>query len=98
MPFYLLVIILVFGFLINFLILTQQVKSIRKGGRTINAIEIGLCSLYFGFLPVFFFFIYDEIREFNRKNHNILLISGIVSFVVDALVIFLLIYFNLVTF
>ncbi len=98
MPFYGLVIILVFGFLINFVLLTKQVKTIRNEGKPYGVIEVGLCSLFFGFISTWFFYIYKEIRDFDRENKYFLLIMSFVSLVVDALIIFLIIYFGLITF
>ena len=55
-------------------------------------------SIFCFLADLFFLIVYEEIRNYDRNNKHLILIGTLVSFAIDFIIIFLLIYFKVFTY
>ncbi len=95
-PFYVLVLIVIFGFIVNYLVMVRHVKNLREpDAKRFNKYEIAACGIFFGGPVLLFSYLFKEIRDEDIfENHYLYLISGIVLTIIQIVAIVLLVYFG----
>ncbi len=99
LDFYILVIIIMAGFLTNYMILLSIVKRVRNNDpKRLPTWEIIASGIFFGGPLMIFFYIFPEYREVDQEQKKAFLISGIILTILQILLVFLLLYFNVFKF
>lgn len=100
LPFYVLVLIIVFGFIVNYMVMVRHVKNLRDPEvKRFNKYEIAACGIFFGGPVLLFSYVFKEIRDEDMfDNHYLYLISGIVLTIIQIVAAVLLVYFDVFTF
>jgi hypothetical protein len=96
MNFYILVVIIIFGLLINYLIMVSHIRKLRNNGEGFKKGEILASAIFFGGPVLLLYNIYSDVRLDDEKHY--FLIFGIVYTILQALLVFLLIYFRVIIF
>jgi hypothetical protein len=94
--FYILVVIIMFGLLTNYLVMISHIRRLRNDGEGFKKGEILATTIFFGGPILLLYNIYQDVRDDDPKH--LYLIFGIVYTLLQALLVFLLIYFNVVIF
>ena len=98
MQFYVFIFIILAGILTNYAITISNLKKIRDDGSGYKSFEMVLCAVFFGAPVLLFSLIFSEIRDLEKEQHHLFLISGIVLLILEAALVYLLIYYKVVIF
>src|SRR5574344_890743 len=96
MNFYILVVIIIFGLLINYLIMINHIRRLRNNGEGFKKGEILASAIFFGGPILLLYNVYSDVRLDDEKH--LFLIFVIVYTILQCLLLFLLIYFNIIIF
>ena len=96
MEFYLFIIIVLFGLIFNYFAMIRFLLGIRNGKVIIKPYQLEILCILFGGPILLLSYIYDDVRDYDKKHA--IIIVGIIETILQILLIYLLIHFNVVIF
>lgn len=97
-PFYFAVLIILFGMLFTYLECVKYLKGLRGISSKVPDHYPILVGIFFGGPVLLLTYLFSDIRIEDSMNKRRYLICGIVFTIVQILIVFLLIYFKVLTF
>ena len=94
--FYVLVIVILFGILTNYLVMIAHIRRLRNDGEGFKKGEILASAIFFGGPILLLYNIYRDVRDDDPNHYYI--IFGIIYTVLQVLLVFILIYIKVVVF